>query len=844
MSLFAIRSDRYEKALVVLALHSLTVPLSALPPKVSSVDIHGWQIGKPTTLIISGTDLLPNPRVLTGIQIAKQTLKDGGKPNRIILEIEPAKGVQPGLYNWWLVTDQGVSTRQVIAVDHLPQKVFADQTNSLPVALHGTISGSQVREVTFPGKGGQEIICEVEARRLDSKLRPVLKLLSPNGHRLNWSLPMAVLHGDTRIRARLTADGQYRLQLHDLQFAAPAPNHFRLKIGQWTYADQAFPAMVQRGASAEVELVGDSGTRKVSLPAIADARAVPAPWKNSARASGPAAPVWLSDVIELLEKRNGSEPQSLSLLPVAVNGRLSVAGEEDAYEINVKPETEIIFKVAADIFGSPIDAELELRDTRGKRLALNDDANNQPDPQLTYKVPKNVTNLVALVRDVNANGGPRCIYRLSAVVKAPKKNDDPGYSLIVPEDSLTVPISRIVVYKVEVERDGFEGPVQLAFGRLPEGVRVSGQSVPAGANGTLLTLASDKPLPPFITELRGRSKDRQSLASCRNEQVGQFQPWLENDLALAGATKPAIDFTVDWTAVTNSPNIPLGGKVSLAVNCRRPLGHDGPVRLTLMTSQRRQLVNGRVDNNKTLREEKAVLIAEDKAAQKAFDAIAAAEKILTAAKKATETAKDDKSKAATGKKLNEAQAALTKAEKDASIAATKSKGEGKITLVVPGELPEVTHQIAFKAELLKRDRRTVEAVFFTPVRNLPILNPLAVKVAKLAPVKLDAKKGATFELAGKVERRGGAKGDVTVTLEGLPAGVTAPKTVTVKKGQSDFKFALKFPARFKPGEFASLKLFATGKPFNAAQVRSSDTKATLKVLPPDPVPAKKPVATK
>ena len=51
------------------------------------------------------------------------------------------------------------------------------RSTSLPVALHGTLAGSQVREVTFPGKAGQEIICEVEAQRLESKVRPVLESL-------------------------------------------------------------------------------------------------------------------------------------------------------------------------------------------------------------------------------------------------------------------------------------------------------------------------------------------------------------------------------------------------------------------------------------------------------------------------------------------------------------------------------------------------------------------------------------------------------------------------------------------------------------------------------------------
>lgn len=817
--------------------------VSAAPPVVTTLDVRGLQIAHATTLTLTGTDLLPNPRLLTTARIAKQFLKDGAKPDRITLDIELAPGTSPGLHNWWLVTDHGVSAKGVLAADHLPQKPFADKVDSLPVALHGVISGSQVREVTFPGKAGQELICEVESQRLDGRLRPVLKLHGPGNTLLHWSQPQLALRGDTRLELRLPADGEYRLQLHDLQFAAPGnSNYFRLKLGQWTYADLAFPATVQRGASAEVQLVGRNGeSRTVSLPALGNAIAVPAPWADAKSASGPQAVVWLSDLPELVETRTGSAPQALPALPVAVNGRLSNAGESDAYTLTVKPETEVDIAVFADSLGSPIDAELELRDLKGARLALNDDFNNRPDPRLTYKVPKDVTNVVAVVRDVNANGGPRCLYRLQAALKS---TNTAGFTLLALEDSHTLAAGRVGVFKVEAKREGYDGPIELAFDALPAGVKLSGQTIPARATATLLTLASDAPLPPLITALHGRAKDRDVLARAESPQLGKFQPWLENALALAGAPKPEVDFTIAWgkDAATNS--IPLGGKLTLPVTCTRPLGHDGPVRLTLLTSQARLFLNNAVDPARVLREEKAVLIEEDKKAQAAFDAIAPATNALAAAQKELTAAKDDPAKAAATKKVQAAETALDTARKAATEAAQKATNSVEFALIVPGELADLPHQFAFKAELLKRDRRTVTAVAYTPVREFPVLNPLALKLAALAPVKIDAKTGATLDVIGQVERLNGAKGDVTVTLTGLPAGVTAPATAVVKDGATEFKFPLKFPVGFKPGDFTGLKLSASGKPFAAATVKSRDLDFAVKVLAPEPPPVKQAEAKK
>jgi hypothetical protein len=830
------------------ALFCTAAVLRAAPPVISGVDLHGLQIGKATLITITGTDLLPNPRLLTTARIAKQKLQPGAKPERIVLEVELAAGSQPGLENWWLVTDGGVSARSTLALDSLPQKPFAEKTETLPVALHGTIAGSQVRDVTFTGKAGQEIICEVEAQRLESKLRPVLKLYGPGKALLKWSLPQTALRGDTRFEVKLPADGEYRVTVNDLQFAAAAPGHFRLKIGKWSYADLAFPSTVQRGASAEVQLVGRDGeTKTVRVPSNAEGRAVPAPWADAADSSGPQPAVWLSDLPEFVEERTGSAPQSLPALPVAVNGRISKPGEEDFYDITVQPESEIEVRVFADSLGSPIDAELELRDAKGARLAINDDDGKSPDPRLIFKVPKAVTKLTAVVRDVNGNGGPRCIYRLHATVRASTKPAD--FSLAMMEDSHTLQPGRTGVLKVEAKRDGYDGPIDLKFEHLPDGVKISGQKIPALATATLLTLASDRPVTPVIAALKGRGKDREVTAAFESAQLGKFQPWLESDLALASAAKPEVQFDAAWGKAADGKKIPLAGKLTLPVTCARTPGHDGPVRLTLLTSQARQFTNNAADATKMLREEKAVLIEEDKKEQRAFDAVTAAETALTSAEKAITAAKDDTAKDAAGKKKEQAQAVLDKARQALADAAKQMKNDIEFGLLVPAELPEIPHQIAFKAELLKRDRRTVEAVAYTPVREVPVVNPLVLKLNPPAPAKLDSKTGASLEITGTVERIEGATGDVTLTLAGLPAGVTAtPAAVVVKGGEKQFKFALKVPANFKPGDFPGLKIFGTGRPFGGnLNVRTRDMEVTMKVLPSDPPaepkPAAKPAAT-
>jgi len=141
------------------------------------------------------------------------------------------------MYNLWLANANGISGKTVVAVDHLPQRAFADKVDSLPVALHGTVGGSAKLRTTFVGKKDQNILVEMEAKRLGGKLRPVLHLYDEAGKHLAWSMPSPALRGDTRLKVKLPAAGKYTIELHDLQYAAPPPNHFRLMIGMWQFAD-------------------------------------------------------------------------------------------------------------------------------------------------------------------------------------------------------------------------------------------------------------------------------------------------------------------------------------------------------------------------------------------------------------------------------------------------------------------------------------------------------------------------------------------------------------------------------------------------------------------------------
>jgi len=926
-------------ALPAFALTWLVLALWASPaaaaPEIRNVNIRGLQIGAKTTLIIDGTDLLPNPQIVMSLPISAQTVQPNATATRVVIDVTLDKSVQPGMYNLWLGNANGISGKTVVAVDHLPQRVFATEIAALPVALHGAVGGSAKLRTTFVGKKDQEILIEAEAARLGGKLRPVLHLYDPAGKHLAWSMPSPALRGDTRLTAKLPAAGKYTVELHDLQYAALAPNHFRLKIGMWQFADQVFPIAVERGKPASLELIGNiSPDKRIPLTTSILANQLPVPWLDTVASSGLQPGVRVSQFPEVIETAAKDPVQQFPAVPSAINGRLSAAGEQDRYLLVVKPGDKLRFDLFAERVGSPVDAVLELLNDKGGRLAINDDAAGTADPQLNYTVPAGVEKIIVTLKDVNGGGGRRCIYRIAVTTLGPAAVAD--FTFKLERDRHNVAQGDRLVVKVTADRRGYNGPIKLAFDSLPDGVQTQGNVIPAGATGVLLTLhGSGTNVAQTLTSIRGESVGVEPklvrFAADAAHPIATMQPWLSREFAFALGQSSPIGFGVELDRLPADVNLVLGGKLQAPVRCVRPVGFDGPVRLSLVTSQAPPLTNGKPVVNRTLRQVAAVEIAADAQAVATYNAQVAAKKLLTDASanatkiaatgtqakaqavalvKAASDAKAIADKAATAaatalKAAQVAQAAatralatanaaaaaatkaasdaaakskvataaqtaaattlvnmqskakttattadqadvqataavkaatvkLTAAEKSANVAAATAKNNTTYGVTVPADLKAGNYEVAIRAELLSRDKKTVLARSVTTVRRLNVLNPIAV--ALNAPpqlsAQLDAKAGATITLAGKVQRRGGQQGDVTVTLAGLPAGIAVPKVV-VKANQSDFQLPIKFPANFKPGAIGGVKLFGTGKMDpKGPVVRSEEVAVTINLLPP------------
>jgi hypothetical protein len=737
-----------HSAPIVLLLLTFGTACQATEPAIRNLDLRGLQVGATTTITIDGDELGLAPRLLLPFA-AQQTLKPGNTPQRASFDVALGADVVPGYYNFRVVTEGGVSLPVIIGVDRLSQQPLVASTTALPVALHGNVGGSQIAETTIQGTAGQKLLVEVEAQRLGGALRPVVHLYDAKRRQITWSWNQPSLNGDTRLEATLPEAATYTIALHDSEYGTPGPGFYRMKVGQWSYIDRTFPSVIAAGQPAALELLGLSPAPKLDLSAASVPGVLPLGWPGDSLWSGPRPWVNVASQPELIEQPASTTPQELPAGQAAVSGRLSAPFEEDRYRVPVTPGSKLRFDVFAERCGSPVDAAILVRNDNGDVLARGEDSPESLDPVLDFVVPANVNAILACVADTQGRGEPRATYRLAIdLPNSPR----PDFRLSTTTRQISLPVGGRAVIPIVAERRGYLGPIDLTADLFPGSLRLESTQIPAGADGTLVTVLRDEDsFDSAILGWRGIAGELQRPVTVKGHPIESLQPWLATELAIAPTTSTRTDFDIDWNNLAADAGLVPAGKLALPIRLVRP-ATDSPVRLTLLTSQSPPTVNGQPDLGRTIRSEQP------------------------------------------------------------NVELAFNQPEGALTLLNPVELPAPFYEVSVKAELLTADKQRVLATAFAPVRRMNVKMPVLVKLATpRIDVALDAMTGATVVVTGKIERREGLTGDVVVNLAGLPAGATA-EAITVKADATDFLLNIKLPANTPVGELKGLKLSATGSP--------------------------------
>jgi hypothetical protein len=600
------------KILLCVSCFALTIPAvlplraeePIIPPSLAKIWPVGMERGTTATFTLDGRNLSGAKAVIfdapgitakisqiTGLPEEEATRKFStaaavplAKKQSALLEITVAKDVPPDVYRFRVQTPLGTTNMVPLAIGSLPEVKKSEKSENksqpvvLPATMVGTITAPGDRDrYEFDGKTGEDVVFEVVASKLGSRLESLLVLSDSLGR----VLAEAGRHDnspDTTLTYRLPQDGKYTLTISDREGSGGKDDYYRVDGGALPYITRYFPLGVRAGETTAVAVEGVNlgGIRelKVDAPKQAEGRkTMPITLKENAALPLNQARLVVGDLPEIVElEPNNSLAQAEEVsFPVTINGHISggakpgVASDEDYFRFHAGKGQQLTIDVEAARVGSPLDSVVEVLDAQGNAI-----------PRATIRCLNQTTTTLS-DRDSRTTG-----VRLTSTTGL-HVND---YLMIGDELNQLEYISDQP--DADVELKGING-LRLAF--LGTSPVVHAVNTPVYRAQILPSDAEFPPngLPVFHLTWRNDDGGPGYAADSRIDFVapsdGEYILHLKDvrgmggpDFAYRLSVREAVpDYQL--TATPANPNIPKGGRMPLTVSVDRLQGYEGPVEI-------------------------------------------------------------------------------------------------------------------------------------------------------------------------------------------------------------------------------------------------------------------------
>jgi len=454
----------------------------------------------------------------------------------VLVDIQIAPEAALGDRELRLTTPQGLTDPLRFEVGLLPE-VCEQEPNALqeaaatalevPVVLNGQIMPGDTDAFRFRAAKGRKLVIAAQARSLVPYLadavpgwfQAVLALYDAQGKEAAFADdyrfdPDPVLFYET------PADGEYLLEIRDAIYRGREDFVYRIAVTEQPFITQMFPLGGRTGSDAKAAIAGwNLPCDHVQL----DAQPGPdhfrqARWRWDAGLSNA-----LAYAVDTLPEGNETEPNDAAKKaqriapPCTVNGRIGRSGDVDVFQFAAHAGDEVVAEVYARRLGSPLDSLLRLTDAAGRVLVWNDDHEDKKvgllthhaDSYLSARIEQAGTYTLHL-SDAQHHGGDEYAYRLR--IGPPQ----PDFALRMVPSSLSVFAGRAAAFTVYVLRqDGFDGDIEVALSDPPAGFALNGGRIPAGRDGTRMTLTAPRqPLEqPVALQLAGHAQVGQEVVS-------------------------------------------------------------------------------------------------------------------------------------------------------------------------------------------------------------------------------------------------------------------------------------------------------------------------------------------
>ncbi len=744
-------------------------------PNIVRLSPHAAEIGKTTRITVTG-ERLAGARLKPEIAGVTAVPVEGGNEQNALFDVAVDATVVPGRYLARCVTRTGVSSALIMTVDRVPvaaETAFSETTpaTAFPVSISGLISGTEQKRLWFQGKAGQKIVAEVEARRIGSKLDPVVEIRSQAGAPLAIQWQQSELSGDARTAVVLPTDGIYYAEVHDLQFQAPGGSPWRLLVGDLPPSAISYPNSLSTGDSgirvATKDGISEPVTvRKVNgrLTVAAGTPVLPLPRLEAVAGAVVTEPVDGAFAADPLDATFATAP----FPALTLNGRIVAAKEVDAINLKVTAGQTLHFSLAARQVGSPLRAQLSLWNGDAA-VAQNDGESGATDPAFSYTVPEKVAQLQLRVRDLNGKGAADGVYRVQV-----SRTDRQAFILTTKDAGVRLPANGSVPIRLNVIRQSpsfrYTGPIHLTATGA-KGITVVPEVIPA----------SEQNQQVLLMMTRTSQSDAETMASGQSIVLEGRAEGAEP--AFASNVRVELDGTPQSGLTTPGEMITAGAADSV------------PATLVLETAP-----------PILFRGLPATLAMRVIPVSPVIPPLVRFEMITTEAQRREDPNKPDSP-------------LKPMVSLDAFQFGRVSQGQFPLTVRVPLDTPSNAIDAVVAAEFVNQP---LAASSGANAWSAPIAFFVENAVSVVRPADpVSTPKNAKVAISGSIQRHPLYRSAVSVSLEGLPAGFQAA-TVQVPADQTAFTVEVMVPEAAAAGEVANVSL-------------KIDDGTGNRLLPPQPV---------
>ncbi len=732
--------------MIVFAVTAAMIPCSAFgsPAHLDNMEPAGIERGKATELKFTGAGLEGNPRLVAPFRFQSAP---GSKVNgawTIRVTADPATPV--GVYPVRIQTDGGLSNPILLAVGQYPQIVEKEDESQFdrammlpatPIIVEGRLDGNDVDYFRFHGRAGERIVVDAMCARIGSGVDPTIRLTSASASRkyVASADDSPGLEIDARLTAVLPSDGDYVIEISDSRYQGANRPLYRMLVGAVPVADEVYPLGGRAGETLGLELRGGTlagvesvATRLTPIPgtAIAVPRFLLPPEPGSSRG---------------FHDADGIGPLAVSSYPEL---RESTVDDQPIRAIG-----PVVFNGRID---PPGDTDQFIVATEpGKRLHIEVQASA-------------FGSALDGIMEVKDEKGGVIVTADDTVVNRVKKrnNQAQAMNLADPSTDITVPggVKEITLvlrdlagrggigypYRIVVEpiSEEFELDAGASEFSIPRGghATISATVNRKGYNGAITLTVADPPAGVTIREGIIPAGQKTGALSLTAAQTAEFAPAPVRLVGRGQGPAGTIERTATETVVfVKDADPPLGTVVFHGVTLAPAVAPAVGLDVSAAPVEVAHGFTGTIP----------ITITRPKGVDDAFRI----------------SARD----LPTGCSVQPVNIAAKATSGTISVKTILAAPTGKLSLALQAE-----------GKVQGKDQK-----LDLPLVTLNVVPPVAIE---MAAAKIQVKPGTTFELKGKLVRKGGIKGPVTLKLTGLPAGLKSdPITADDKTAEFTFKVA-------------------------------------------------------